>query len=401
MRHFFRALKWILFTLLFIPVGGYLILLLINLQDSAPSAQASAYLEQVNAEEVALSQHLEHNPYLYALGFDAPKDDDPMALGLERYQALRQLEAMQRPTQTVDEKFERPQWAITTCLKQEGYLDECAPLMAEPETLRATLNDYAWLVERYRTLLSLGKWQDDTRFNMYSDLLPIQHLIAAQHLYLVDAYINDTDSTSLITALDEDMRFWQQAAMRINMLGNKFLAISALKQNMKLGELLVGQIRTEDEDTSLPSLWLTPIPGDVLSLERAKRGEWHFLIKMTQSFKMGEEADFTTKVTEAPLMPLLQQQDTANRYADILTGKASIEQCPSDLSLSTLQEYAYNPMGKFILCSGISSFESYQATANKVESLRAELVSRLTSPTISAEVAAKANEEKPRESSPE
>lgn len=84
MRHFFRALKWILFTLLLIPVGGYLILLLINLQDSAPSAQASAFLEQVNAEETALSQHLENNPYLYAMGFDAPKDNDPMALGLER-----------------------------------------------------------------------------------------------------------------------------------------------------------------------------------------------------------------------------------------------------------------------------------------------------------------------------
>ncbi|QYK14079.1 hypothetical protein K0I63_06065 [Shewanella rhizosphaerae] len=401
MRHFFRALKWILFTLLFIPVGGYLILLLINLQDSAPSAQASAFLEQVNAEEAALSQHLENNPYLYAMGFDAPEDDDPMAVGLERYQVLRQLEAMQRPSQTAHEKFKRPEWAIPTCLKQEGYLDECAALFAEPEPLKATLDDYAWLIERYRTLLSLGQWQDDTRFNMYSDLLPMQHLIAAQQLFLVDAYINGTDSASLITAIDKDMQFWQQAAMRINMLGNKFLAISALKQHMKLGELLVSQMRTEGEDTSLPSLWLAPIPGDVLALDRAKRGEWHFLTKMTQTFEADEKADFTTKVIETLLMPLLKQQDTANRYADILTGKASIKQCPNDLSLSTLQEYAYNPMGKFILCSGISSFESYQATANKVESLRAELVTRLTTPAISAGMVTEVNEEKPRESSPE
>ena len=400
MRHFFRALKWILFTLLLIPVGGYLILLLVNLQDSEPSAQASAYLEQVNAEEVALSQHLENNPYLYAFGFDAPKDDDPMAVGLKRYQALKQLGVLERPEKTVDEKFERPEWPITTCLKQEGYLDDCAALLAETETLRATLNDYAWLVERYRTLLSLGHWQDDTLFNMYSDLLPIQHLIAAQQLYLVDAYINGTDSSSLITAIDKNMQFWQQAAERINMLGNKFLAISALKQNMKLGELLVSQMRTEDEDTSLPSLWLAPTAGDVLSLERAKRGEWHFLTKMTQSYEAGEDASITAKVTEALLMPLLQQQDTANRYANFLTGEADIKPCPDDLSLSTLKEYAYNPMGKFILCSGISSFESYQATANKVESLRAELVTRLTTPAISAEMKTKASEEA-RDNSPE
>ncbi|MCG9745704.1 hypothetical protein [Shewanella sp. Isolate8] len=401
MRHFFRALKWILFTLLLIPVGGYLILLLINLQDSAPSEQASAFLKQVNAEETALSQHLENNPYLYAFGFDAPEDDDPMAVGLERYQALKQLGVLERPTQTVDEKFELPEWAISNCLKQEGYLDECAALFAEPEPLKATLDDFAWLIERYRTLLSLGQWQDDTHFNPYRSMVSFKHLAAARQLYLVNAYFNGTDPASLITAIDTDMQFWQQAAERINMLSNKFLAIDALKQNMKLGEVLVSQKRTEDEDTQIPSLWLQSTSEEVLSLKRVKRGEWHFLTKVNQSFEAGEDASITAKIAEAMLMPLLQKQDTSNRYADILTGKASIKQCPNDLSLSTLQEYAYNPMGKFILCSGIPSFESYQATANKLESLRAELVTRITTPAISAGMVTETNDEKPNESSPE
>ncbi|WP_428618690.1 hypothetical protein [Shewanella sp.] len=401
MRHFLHALKWILFTLLLIPVGGYLILLLVNLQDSEPSAQASAYLEQINAEEVALSQHLEQNPYLYAFGFDAPKDDDPMALGLKRYQALKQLGVLERPTPTVDEKFERPQWPITTCLKQEDYLYDCATLLAEPETLKATLNDYAWLVERYRSLLSLGHWQDDTHFNSYSSLIPIQHLIAAQQLYLIDAYLNTVEPSSLTAAIDKDMQFWQQAAMRINMLGNKFLSIAALKQNMKLGEVLVSHMRTEGEETQLPSLWQQPISEEVLSLKRVKRGEWHFLTKVNQSYESGEDASISAKVAEALLMPLLQQQDTANRYADILTGKANIKPCPDNFSLSTLKEYGYNPMGKFILCSGIPSFESYQASANQVESLRAELITRLTAnPANSAEMEAEVSQDA-RQNSPE
>ncbi|MCL2910477.1 hypothetical protein [Shewanella aquimarina] len=374
-------------------------MLLINLQDSAPSAQASAFLEQVNAEEAALSQHLENNPYLYAMGFDAPKDDDPMAVGLERYQALKQLGVLDRPKKTVDEKFELPEWAISNCLKQEGYLDECAPLFAEPETLKATLDDYAWLIERYRTLLSLGHWQDDTHFNPYRSMVSFKHLAAARQLYLVNAYFNGTDPASLITAIDTDMQFWQQAAERINMLSNKFLAISALKQNMKLGELLVSQKRTEDEDTQIPSLWLQSTSEEVLSLKRVKRGEWHFLTKVNQSFEAGEDASITAKIAEAMLMPLLQQQDTSNRYADILTGKANIKPCPDNFSLSTLKEYGYNPMGKFILCSGIPSFESYQTTANKLESLRAELVTRLTAPAISEGMVIEANDEKPRESS--
>ncbi|MFV7782939.1 hypothetical protein ACNPKB_00125 [Shewanella marisflavi] len=401
MKHFFRALKWILFTLLFILVGGYLILLLINLQDRAPSEQASAFLEQVNAEETALSQHLEQNPYLYAFGFDAPKDDDPMALGLKRYQALKQLGVLERPTQPVDEKFEFPEWAISNCLKQKGYFAECTALLAEPETLKATLDDYAWLIERYHTLLSLGHWQDDTHFNSSRSMIPFKHLTAAQQLYLVDAYINGTDSAALIAAIDEDMLFWLQVAKRVNMLPNKIVAISALKQNMKLGEVLVSQKRTEDEDTQIPSLWLQTTSEEVLSLKRVKRGEWHFLIKITQSFETGEGGRITDKITEVILLPLFQQQDTANLYAEILTGKERSKQCPDNLSLSALITYAYNPIGKIILCSSPRSFEGYQAAANQVESLRAELVTRLTTPAISAEIVTETNNEKPRESSPE
>ncbi|WP_281214202.1 hypothetical protein [Shewanella insulae] len=403
MGHFFRALKWILFTLLLIPIGGYLILLLINLQDSAPSAQASAYLEQVNAEEVALSQHLENNPYLYAFGFDAPSTDDPMALGLERYQTLRQLDVMQQPEKAFPRPFELPKSTLPTCRSQEGYLSKCINLLTESNELQLTIKDYAWLIERYRTLISLRHWQDDTHFNMFINPIPGARLIAAQHLYILNSFLKNRHEPSMFLAdIDQDMQFWLQASTQINLLHNRLMAISILQQNMKLGEALIEQMNKESEDYLLPSLWQRPIPKGVLSLKRVKRGEWHYFTKISKAVSgVDDKAGITTQIVEALLMPLMQPQDTANRYADIVTGKASIKQCPNDLSLSTIIEYAYNPMGKFILCSGISSFEGYQARINDLESQRQELVTRLSPPAISAEVAAEAIEEKPRERSPE
>ncbi|MBT1445065.1 hypothetical protein KJI95_11095 [Shewanella sp. JM162201] len=383
MRLLIRALKWMSITLLVIPVGCYLILFFINYQDSAPSTQAMAYLEQVKAEEEALSQHLEDNPYIYALGFDASVIDSPMARGLERYQAIRELGVMDRALQTAKDHFERPKWPITNCLSSENYLSECAVLLSATETLVNTLNEHAWLIERYSILLSMGQWQDDTNFNVFSDALPMQYFIAAQHLYLVDAYINERDSTDVIAALDQDFRFWMHAAELNNLLINKFFAIAALKQNLRLGEVLIGEMRQGDGHRPLPVVWQRPIPASVLSLERVKRGEWHFLTKMTRHIGADETAKITTKLAEALLAPLFQQQDTANRYAEMLTTEVSMEPCSDFLSLSALKYYAYNPMGKFILCTGTSSFDSYQATANELESLRSGLILRLE-PTLSS-----------------
>lgn len=383
MRRFIRALKWMSITLLIIPIGCYLILFLMNLQDSAPSTQAMAYLDQAKAEEEALSQRLEDNPYIYALGFYAPKDDSPMILGQQRYRLLKQLGVMELASQTDSESFIRPEWPVTGCLNQDDFLSECAALLAEPTTLNSTLNDYTWLIERYRTLLSLGQWQDDTHFNSLSGYLPMQHIATAQHLYLVDAYLNKVDAASLIAAIDRDMHFWLQAADRVNMLANKVFAISALKQNMKLGEVLIGEVRKVDGASVLPPMWQRSIPAGVLSLERVKRGEWHFLTKMTRHIGADETAGITTQLAEALLAPLFQQQDTANRYAEMLTTEVSMEPCSDFLSLSALKYYAYNPMGKFILCTGTSSFDSYQATANELESLRSELILRLE-PTLSS-----------------
>ncbi|QDF76045.1 MULTISPECIES: hypothetical protein [Shewanella] len=403
MRHFLHALKWILFTLLLIPVGGYLILLLVNLQDSEPSAQASAYLEQVNAEEAALSQHLEHNPYLYAFGFDAPKDDDPMALGLKRYQALKQLDVMQQPEKAFPHPFELPKSTLPTCRSQEGYLSECINLLTESNELQLTIKDYAWLIERYRTLISLRHWQDDTHFNLFINPIPGARLIAAQHLYILNSFLKNRHKPSMFLAdIDQDMRFWLQASTQINLLHNKLMAISILQQNMKLGEALIEQMNRESEDYLLPSLWQRPMPKGVLSLERVKRGEWHYFTKISKAVSgVDDKADITTQIVEALLMPLMQPQDTANRYADILIGKTSIKQCPNELSLSTLIGYAYNPMGKFILCSSVPPFEGYQARTNNLESQRQELIRRLTAnPANSAEMETEVSEDA-RQNSPE
>uniref|UniRef100_UPI003D09992D hypothetical protein n=1 Tax=Shewanella sp. TaxID=50422 RepID=UPI003D09992D len=319
------------------------------------------------------------------------------------YQTLKHLDVMQQSEKAFPHPFELPKSTLPTCRSQEGYLSECINLLTESNELQLTIKDYAWLIERYRTLISLRHWQDDTHFNLFINPIPGARLIAAQHLYILNSFLKNRHEPSMFLAdIDQDMRFWLQASTQINLLHNKLMAISILQQNMKLGEALIEQMNKESEDYLLPSLWQRPIPKGVLSLERVKRGEWHYFTKISKAVSgVDDKADITTQIVEALLMPLMQPQDTANRYADILTGKANIKPCPDNFSLSTLTEYGYNPMGKFILCSGISSFESYQASANQVESLRTELVTRLTAnPANSAEMRTEVSEEA-RENSPE
>lgn len=55
MRRFLRVIKWILISLLCIPVSLYLILLLINLRDSPLSELAKNYLANIEESDNALS----------------------------------------------------------------------------------------------------------------------------------------------------------------------------------------------------------------------------------------------------------------------------------------------------------------------------------------------------------
>lgn len=380
MRHFLRAIKWILLTVLAIPLGLYFIFLLINSQDEALSEQSKRYLAQIAESDRALSQNLNNNAYVFALGFDVLKEDSPITEGLKRLQQLQSLTVMEKANAKQTASYELPQLPRENCLSQDDFLMACKASLKQENKLKMLLAENRWLIERYQQLLDMSNWQDSTHYNAFINALPFRRLLAAQKLYLLDVYQNTNSTAPSLTAqaIEQDMIFWQRLSANTHILSSKVLSAGAMSVNMKLGEIMINQLAPEQEAVAIPESWQRPMSPQVLSLDNAKLGEWHYFTKITEATQVVDSTtDIAIQAVEFLMLPLMQPQDTANRYAAILLGSKSLEDCQIGLSIDTISQYIFNPIGKIILCSGIPSFDSYQASLDRLEQHRASLVLRL------------------------
>jgi len=383
MRHFLRALKWILLTVLGVPLSLYFIVLLINMQDEAPSERSKRNFAKIADNERTLAQHPENNAYIFALGFNVPKDSAPMAAGVERLQLLQSLGILDTADDRLTPRFELPEQPLENCLNRDDFLLACRSNLEQKNNLKTLLAENRWIIERYRQMLGMGSWQESSQYHFFIQDLTFQHLIGAQKLYLLDIYAKaGTIAPELIAqAIDQDMLFWQKVSANTHFLIRKMVSMAAMEINMKLGELIIAQLSQQQQLAAIPQSWPNPMPSQVLSLNNVKLGEWHYFTKITQATQgVADTSDIETLGAKFLLLPLMQQQDTANRYADILAGTADMRECPNDLTVDTISQYIYNPMGKFILCSSIPSFQSYRESLDELEYNRASLVSRLKQP---------------------
>ncbi|WP_259482346.1 hypothetical protein [Shewanella baltica] len=209
--------------------------------------------------------------------------------------------------------------------------------------------------------------------------MPFTHLLAAQKLYLFNVLTDAStmDPLQVAEAINQDMLFWQRLSASTHMLIGKMMSNAGMEANMKLGELVMSQLPHSQLIEALPPSWKHALSPEVLSFDNVKRGEWYYFTQITRATQVTSDTDINTKLIEWLLLPLMQHQDTANRYAAILNDTAPLNECPSNLSIETFSQYIYNPVGKFILCSGIISLTPYQERFNRLEHQRAELVTRL------------------------
>ncbi len=384
MRYFLRALKWILLTGMGVPLSLYFIVLLLNMQDEAPSERSKRNFAQIADNERTLAQNLDNNAYILALGFNVPKDSSPMAEGVKRLHLLQSLGIMDTVNAKQTARFELPELPLEYCLSHDDFLLACKANLEQDKNLKTLLAENRWIIERYQQVLDMGNWQESTHYNVFIQGLTWQHLFSAQKLYLLDIYekAGTTAPNILAQAIDQDMLFWQKVSANAHILINKMVSNGGMKINMKLGEIIIAQLSQEQQVAAIPQSWQNPMPPQVLSLNNAKLGEWHYFTQIVQATQVVDDAtDMVSQAAEFLLLPLMQQQDTANRYADILVGTADMKECPNDLTVDTISQYIYNPMGKFILCSGIPSFQTYQEGLNELEYKRVSLVSRLKQQT--------------------
>ncbi|QQX79734.1 hypothetical protein JK628_19840 [Shewanella sp. KX20019] len=380
MRHFLHALKWILLTALAIPLTLYCILLLINIRDVAPSEQSKYYLAQIEETDRTLANNLNDNAYIFALGFGAPKGELPMTTGLDQLQKLQNKDVSSIEITTPAKYYTPPKLPLKSCLGEDDFLATCKANIKQSSDLKTLLSNNRWLIERYQQLLNMSTWQDNPNFNNFMKALPFQNLLIAQKLYLLEIYENIDSSSPKLTAqaIEQDMLFWQRLSLNTYILSNKMVSAGAMSVNMKLGEVILNQQKLEQDAVQIPTSWTKSVPANVLSLSNVKLGEWLYFTRITKTTQVDDGSDDTiTKIATSLLHPLMQNQDTANRYAEYLVGPKSQTECLSSVSIDTISSYIYNPIGKYILCTGVPSFNAYQLNLDKLERQRANLMGRL------------------------
>ena len=376
MQNFFRIFKWILLTVFALPLSLYLALFIVNISDVPPSELSKHNLNVIANNDHLLTQNPKDNAYVFALGFDVPKEKSPADEGLNLFKKIKELQDLNLEEQAKTTKmasFERPQLPLANCLNRSDFILACAEKLKQQDKIEALLTENQWLIQRYQKLLNISEWRDSTHHTLYIKTLPLQSIRQAQKLYLIDIYTNSENSApdSIIRAVEKDMQFWKMLSMGSHTLVSKMVSTHAISTNMQLGEMIFNQLANKQELAALPPSWNVPMSEQILSLENAKLGEWHYFTKTIDS------ANSVRGITDYLLQPLLQPTDTKNRYAEMLSGSKPNTDCHPSLSINSIKNYLYNPIGKFILCNSTASFDDYQNNLDRLEPQRAKLIDRL------------------------
>ncbi len=377
MRHFLLTLKWALLTIVLAPIALYLILLLINIRDAAPSEQSLRYLAQIAEIDSTLAKNHNDNAYIFALGFGSAEDKSPRKIGLESLHNLQNKDVLNADK---TQKYAPPSLPLESCLAEDDFVAVCSTNLSKNANLKTLLSNNRWLIIRYQQLLQMNSWHDSPSFNADISAMPFKRLLLAQKLYLLDVYQN-MDSTSaefIIAAIERDMLFWLKISSNTHILINKMVSAAAISVNMQLGEVILSQGAVEPSSAVLPTSWSKPIAAEMLSLNKVKLGEWFYFTRTIASTQNDDaSADTVSQIVSTLLSPLMQNQDTSNRYAAILTNSGIQTDCDKGLSIDGISSYIYNPLGKYILCTGMPSFSAHQITLDKLEQQRQALITRL------------------------
>jgi hypothetical protein len=376
-------------ALVAIPAVVYVAALLVNRHDRPPSPDAlrlaAAYDER---PEVAL----EDNAFVYLLGFGAPLDADPVAIGRQRFAQL-QADALPAALPPPPDFM-----GVDTDVARFRTLCDDVP----PECLRADADaravfekwsrTHAWLLERYRALLALPQWREVVPSNLPAQLPSYAGVMHGQRLMLLQAKVlaDSGDATGVHDLLASDVRFWRTVLASSDLLITKMIAVAALQRHFKWGNLALRGL-PERGLASTPAGWLRPLSATELSLHRTLAGEWRFV----SGSLLNLQSTSGRSVSDGLLAPLFQPQDTLNRYSTYFTELDAILDAPlagypevADAASELAERAAndalppaslYNVMGVLLLgAAGPANYSDYARRVADLEGIRRAALATVT-----------------------
>lgn len=320
----------------------YITLLLINIQDEAPSNAAITMQ--------TLQQIPEHNPnnngYLYFAQHDS-------AVKYQLSDAFAQL-------------------------MRQCDLNDCNTiLMAQPE-LATLVAQHQHLSDFYQQVRSFNQWYEPIPTDAAEALPSFRSLLNGQKLLLTQAWLaaQQQDVATVRQLLQQDLQFWRDLLRKNTLLINKMVSTAAIQNHFNFAATIKQQLAEQDHSAMQPQSWLTPFTAEELSMLQVLSGEWAYGNNVIESLLLSaptsNDSTLSEQTTWLLLKPLLQPQASSNQRASWLLAYSNGKPT-ADLPWYS---WLYNPVGKILNNLGKVSFSNYQIRLNELEQARKQAISQ-------------------------
>ncbi len=416
-----KFLAWSSAVMAVLVVATYLLFLSANWNDRPPS-KAALQLDEFYRNRPSLRD--EDNAYVYLMGFSVEKAEAPREWGVKRVAWAQRLvgrsgDEADDPRPGEDFDFKTTRSAAVRALSEACRTVDHACLSAlesGEEAIAEWLETEGWVLDRYRTLLAHPGWRETVPFDVHMPLPPYADVLEGQKLLLARAWqlAGRGDAASVQALLEEDVRFWRHSLEASDILISKLIAVAALKRHFAWSNIVLRRLPANAMLLGVPQQWMEPLSESERSMMRCLTGEWEFYkSSMRQIAERGldpltmdaflDEESAAQRLLWRMFAPMLQPQETSNKYAELIaaiaeTLRVPIEQFPEAVERAmALEQNAaeaampparmYNIVGDTLFAISIPEYTSYAVRVGDLEGVRrgALLATQLRSRRIAPE----------------
>jgi len=408
-----KGIGWTLAGILVLSILFYLILLAVNWRDQPASPAAKRMAAQLeNRPPVADAD----NAYIYSMGFQAPRGEDPQKLGED---LARWIDAVNRDRSQFSAYTEapRPSYSLergtamsafrSACIEKRSV--ECRDAFAAAAAPAFSDAD-ALLLSRYRQLLKRTLYREQIPLDLRLPMNAWGDVIHAQHVYFVQLSREATPGAgaSIRKQMHDDIEFWRRVQLESDILITKMISVAAVRNHFFFGNLVLRQLPAPEQAAAIPAAWNRDLSPEELSMLRVMAGELKFSEHALHDWEhiaawhLDDELDKAsvwTRIADALVSPLLKRQDLFNSLAEEYESFATRFQVPlsgyaeaeADIRALPRRQSGfrfYNPIGHVLSASShTDQFSTYARRVGAVEAVRraAELTATLRASGVSPE----------------
>jgi len=330
LRNFVTLVGWSAAGCLGIAALAYAVLLIVNLEDEAPSPAVAELL--THSPEYADAE-FDGNAWLYLLGLDAPPDRDPLAFGLPKHrwnQSADRHGSFGSPAEFRGIDM-RARWSPDIEALSRSCRDDAADCLArlaeEPGLWSAWIGSDLWLLNRYQALIGLSEFRQPVPRDVLFFARPSYfHAMEGQRLHLLEAALASTadDTAPLVAALERDLVFWRTVLADSRINATRFWAGTLIDAHFRIGNDLLRSFPR----AAPPRSWRRPLSDAERSFLTPFAGEFRlqdefyrhgfFRLPPADDGWYDKARSAAGQVLMALLRPLFQPQATSNRMASLM-----------------------------------------------------------------------------------